>query len=106
MVPGDQIPFFGTGFKVAGTMEATGMEFFDSAVFMSLESAYRMAETSRSMAVQPLPISRDKISTVLVQVDDDMTPDRVAIRIEHDIDGVKAIASDTVTSTVRKQLSG
>jgi putative ABC transport system permease protein len=106
VVPGDQIPFFGTGFKVAGTMEATGMEFFDSAAFMSLESAYRMAETSRTMAVQPLPISRDKISTVLVQVRDDMTPDRVAIRIEHDIDGVKAIASDTVISTVRKQLSG
>lgn len=106
VVPGDQIPFFGTGFKVAGTMEPTGMEFFDRAAFMSLESAYRMAETSRSMAVQPLPISRDKISTVLVQIRDDMSPDRVAIRIEHDIDGVKAIASDTVISTVRKQLSG
>ena len=106
VVPGDSIPFFGTGFKVAGTMEPTGMEFFDRSAFMSLESAYRMAETSRAMAVQPLPISRDKISTVLVQIRDDMTPDRVAIRIEHDIDGVKAIASDTVTSTVRKQLSG
>ena len=106
VIVGDQIPFFGTGFKVAGTMEPTGMEFFDSAAFMSLESAYRMAENSRTMAVQPLPISRDKISTVLVQVRDDMTPDRVAIRIEHDIDGVKAIASDTVISTVRKQLSG
>ena len=106
VVPGDQIPFFGTSFKVAGTMEPTGMEFFDRAAFMSLESAYRMAETSRTMAVQPLPIDRGKISTVLVQIRDDLTPDRVAIRIEHDIEGVKAIASDTVISTVRKQLSG
>jgi putative ABC transport system permease protein len=35
-----------------------------------------------------------------------MTPDRVAIRIEHDIPGIRAVSSDTVISTVRKQLSG
>jgi putative ABC transport system permease protein len=106
VVAGNEIPFFGSGFKVAGTMEPTGMDFFDRAAFMSLESAYRMAEHSRGAAVKPLDIGRDKISTVLVQIDEDMTPDRVAIRIEHDVDGVKAIASDTVISTVRQQLSG
>jgi putative ABC transport system permease protein len=106
VVAGNEIPFFGSGFRVAGTMEPTGMDFFDRAAFMSLESAYRMAESSRTAAVKPLEIGRDKISTVLVQIDEDMTPDRVAIRIEHDVDGVKAIASDTVISTVRQQLSG
>lgn len=106
VAPGTEIPFFGSGFRVAGTMEPTGMDFFDRAVFMSLESAYRMAENSRGAAIQPLEIGRDKISTVLVQTSDDLTPDRVAIRIEHDVDGVKAIASDTVISTVRRQLSG
>jgi putative ABC transport system permease protein len=106
VVAGNEIPFFGSGFRVAGTMEPTGMDFFDRAAFMSMESAYRMAEASRGAAVKPLDIGRDKISTVLVQVAEDMTPDRVAIRIEHDVDGVKAIASDTVISTVRKQLSG
>jgi putative ABC transport system permease protein len=106
VVPGNEIPFFGTGFRVAGTMEPTGMDFFDRGAFMSMESAYRMAENSRGAAVKPLEIGRDKISTVLVQIRDDMTPDRVAIRIEHDIEGVRAIASDTVISTVRRQLSG
>jgi putative ABC transport system permease protein len=42
----------------------------------------------------------------LIQVAGNFTPDRVAIRIEHDIAGIKAIVSDTVISTVRKQLSG
>src|SRR5512143_2757895 len=106
VVPGNEIPFFGSGFRVAGTMERTGMDFFDRAAFMSMESAYRMAEASRGAAVKPLEIGRDKISTVLVQINDDMTPDRVAIRIEHDVPGVKAIASDTVISTVRRQLAG
>jgi putative ABC transport system permease protein len=106
VIPGDAIPFFGTTFKVAGTLEATGMDFFDRAVFMSLDAAYKMAEESKKKAMEPLAVSRNNISTVLVQVRDDSTPDRVAIRIEHDIDGVKALVSDTVISTVRKQLSG
>ena len=106
VIVGDAIPFFGTTFRVAGTMEPTGMDFFDRAVFMSLDTAYMMAENSKTRAMQPLEVGRDKISTVLVQVKDDFTPDRVAIRIEHDIPGVKALVSDTVISTVRKQLSG
>jgi putative ABC transport system permease protein len=106
VIVGDAIPFFGTTFQVAGTMEPTGMDFFDKSGFMSLDSAYRMADNSKSKAIQPVEIGRDKISTVLVQVGEDFTPDRVAIRIEHDIDGIKALVSDTVISTVRKQLSG
>ncbi len=101
---GDYIPFYGTEFKVVGTLEGTGMKFFDNTVFMPLETAYRMAEQSRKKARQVLNISSDDISAVLVQVKSDITPDRVAIRIEHDIPGVKAIVSDQVISTVRQQM--
>lgn len=106
VIVGDRIPFYGTTFTVAGTMEPTGMDFFDHAVFMSLDAAYDMAANSKVKAMQPLEINRNQISTVLVQVKDDMTPDRAAIRIEHDISGVKAIVSDTIISTVRQQLAG
>ena len=106
VIIGDMIPFYGTNSKVAGTMEPTGMDFFDRAVFMSLDAAYKMAADSKTKALQPLEIGRDKISTVLVQVNDDITPDRVAVRIEYAISGVKALVSDTVISTVRNQLSG
>lgn len=106
VIVGDRIPFFGTTFTVAGTMEPTGMDFFDRAVFMSLEAAYAMAEASKTTALQPLEIGQDEISTVLVRVRDDITPDRVAIRIEHAVNGVKALVSDTVISTVRRQLAG
>lgn len=106
VIVGDTVPFFGTMFRVAGTMEPTGMDFFDRAAFMSLDAAYKMAEISKTKAIQPLDIGRDKISTVLVRLAEDFTPDRVGLRIEHDIPGVKALVSDTVISTVRKQLSG
>ena len=106
VVVGDTMPFFGTPFKVVGTMEPTGMKFFDQSVFMTMDAAYQMAENSKTRAMQPITIERDKISAVLVQVQEGFSPDRAAIRIEHDIDGVKAIASDEVVSTVRKQLGG
>ncbi len=106
IMTGDTIPFFGTQFTVAGTMEPTGMKFFDQSVFMTTEAAYAMAENSKGKSMQPLELEKNKISAVLVQVQEGFTPDRIAIRIEHDIDGVKAIASDEVTSTVRRQLGG
>ncbi|HXX57946.1 MAG TPA: ABC transporter permease [Thermodesulfovibrionales bacterium] len=106
VLTGDSIPFFGTLFKVVGTMEPTGMKFFDRSVFMTMDAAYAMAEASVKKSQQPINIERDKISAVLVQVQDGFSPERAAIRIEHDVPGVKAIASDEVISTVRKQLGG
>jgi len=102
----DIIPFFGTLFTVAGTMEPTGMKFFDQSIFMTVQAAYEMAEKSKVSSPQPLTLDKGKISAVLVQVEDGFTPERVAIRIESAVEGVKAIASDEVTSTVRKQLAG
>ena len=106
VIAGDTIPFFGTLFKVMGTMEPTGMKFLDQSVFMTMEAAYGMAENSKAKSIQPITIEKDKVSAVLVQVQEGYTPDRIAIRIEHDVEGVKAIASDEVISTVRKQLAG
>ena len=106
VIAGDTIPFFGTLFKVMGTMEPTGMKFLDQSVFMTMEAAYGMAENSKAKSIQPITIEKDKISAVLVQVQEGYTPDRIAIRIEHEVEGVKAIASDEVISTVRKQLAG
>lgn len=106
VISGDVIPFFGNSFKVAGTMEPTGMKFFDQSVFMTMDAAYKMAEVSKERSVQPLNIDRGKISAILVQAKEGYTPERVSIRIEHDVPGVKALASDEVINTVRKQLRG
>ena len=103
---GDTIPFYGTSFKVMGTMEATGMDYFDRSVFMTTDAAYNMADESKSRAIQPISISRGQISAVLVKDAEGYSPGRVAIKIEDAIPGVKAIASGKVISTVRKQLSG
>src|SRR5208337_3243181 len=106
VVVGDTLPFYGTPFKVVGTLEPTGMKLFDHAVFMTLDAAYKMAANSKTKAMQPITIGSNDISAVLARVKNDYTPDRVALRIENEIDGVKAIVSDEVLNTVRKQLNG
>ncbi len=103
---GDSIHFYGTSFKVMGTMESTGMNFFDKSVFMTMDAAYNMAEASKAKAMEPITIGRDQISAVLVKAAEGYSPGRVAIKIDNAIPGIKAIASDQVVSTVRKQLSG
>lgn len=108
VITGDTIPFFGTPFTVAGTMEPTGMDYFDKTVFMTMDSAYKMAEDSRTKAIQPLKLEKNQISTVLVKVKQGYSPDRVALKINYAAGslGVKAIASDQVITTVRNQLDG
>lgn len=106
VMTGAVIPFFGTPFKVVGTMEPTGMKFFDQSIFMTMDAAYRMAENSATRSLQPIALDKNKISAVLVKTDATLSPERVALRIMHAIDDVKAIASDEVVNTVRKQLSG
>lgn len=102
--PGDRLPFFGTSFVVAGTLEPTGMDFFDRTVFMSLDAAYAMAVNSKKLSPLPLEIGRDKISAVLIRLDDGYSADLAAIKIEHANPGVKALVSDTVIRTMQKQL--
>ncbi|MGE5894458.1 MAG: ABC transporter permease [bacterium] len=106
VIEGDSIPFFGKLFTVAGTLEPTGMKFYDNSVFMTIDAAYAMSGESKQKSPQPVDISRDKISAVLIQATDNFSPERVAIRLEHDIPGIKAITSDQVISQVRKQMSG
>lgn len=106
VIAGTRMPFFGSPFVVSGTMEPTGMKFFDQSIFMTMDAAYRMAAESKGKAVKPLDLDESRISAVLVQADDKIAADRLAIRIAHAVDGVRAIASDEVTSTVRRQLAG
>ncbi|MBI5640991.1 MAG: FtsX-like permease family protein [Nitrospirae bacterium] len=103
---GDTIPFFGTLFTVAGTMEPTGMKFFDQTVFMTMDAAYAMAEDSVTKSKQPLTLEQNIISAVLVRIQDGITPERVAIKIEYEIKGVRAIPAVEIVSSVKKQLKG
>lgn len=102
---GSKIRLYGFDLDVVGMLEETGMKFIDTSIFMPYHAMRMIAEESKKRDnVRTANLPLDKISTVLVQVDAEISPSRVAIFIEHDIDGVKAIVSEQVISAVRKQL--
>ena len=87
------------------TLAQTGMKYFDNSAFITLNAAYDMARESSRKALKKVDVTPDQISTVLVKAKDGYTPQRVAIKINYAVDGVKAIASNEVISTVKDQLS-
>ncbi len=101
---GSKITFYGTDLTIAGMLEETGMKFIDNSIFMPYKALRQIAEDSKKKGMETVNIPLNKISTVLVQVDTEISAARVAIFIEHEIDGVKAIVSEQVIAAVRKQL--
>lgn len=101
---GDYMKFYGKSLKVVGNLSDTGLEYIDHGVFMTFETAKDMIKTSKEKAVEPLRISEDAISTILVQLNQDISPERAAVFVEYEIEGVKAIASQDIIGGVKKQL--
>lgn len=102
---GRELIFYGHPFKVAGVLAQTGMTYLDNSAFMTMDSAYKMAAESSKVAKETLDVTPDQISTVLVKVADGFSPQRVAVKINYAVGGVKAIASNEVISTVKEHLS-
>ncbi len=95
--------FFGKGLKVVGHLAPTGLEYIDHAVFMTMETAREMIRESKTESFEPLDIKEDAISTILVQLDPNISPERAQVFVEYNIKGVKAITSQDVIGTVKKQ---
>ena len=102
---GRVMSFYGHQFNVVGTLAPTGMHYLDNSAFMTMDAAYKMAQESSKKALKPVEVTPQQISTVLVKDKEGYSPQRVAVKINHDVDGVKAIASNEVISTVKEQLS-
>ncbi len=101
---GFTLTFFNRPFKVVGMLEETGMEFIDNSIFISYAGIDRILAQSGKEGAASTPIQPNQISTVLVQVDPELNPDRVSLFIQAEVNGVKAIVTDRVIASVRKQL--
>ncbi|MBF0517507.1 MAG: FtsX-like permease family protein [Nitrospirae bacterium] len=101
---GSSFQVFGKVITIIGLLEATGMQFIDNALYMPIDSFKGMVETSDNGTFNIFDRINNEISAILVQTDPEYAPRRVAIFIESRIEGVKAIVSEDVTASVRKQL--
>ncbi len=101
---GEKMTFFGKELTVVGSLSRTGLEYIDHAVYMTMETARDLIKVSKTKSFEPLDIEEDVYSTILVQLDPKVSPERAAVFIEYEIKGVKAITSQDVIGSVKKQL--
>lgn len=99
---GEKMLFYGKELTVVGTLSRTGLEYIDHAVYMTMETARDLIKISKTKSFEPLDIKEDVYSTILVQLDPAISPERAAVFIEYEIKGVKAITSQDIIGSVKK----
>lgn len=101
---GEKMTFFGKTLTVKNYFASTGLEFIDKGVYMTIDTARDMIRKSKTQAKESLNIDEDAISTILVQLEPNITPERGAVFVEYEVKGIKAIPAQEVISSVKKQL--
>jgi len=101
---GEKMKFFGKSLTVKNYFAPTGLEFIDKGVYMTIDTARDMIRKSKTQAQEPINIDEDAISTVLVQLEPNITPERGAVFVEYEVKGIKAIPAQEVISSVKRQL--
>jgi putative ABC transport system permease protein len=104
--PAQIVYFYGQEFSVSATLDSTGLAFFDNGAFITMDAAYEMATKSPEEAVEPLNISPNQISSVLVQLASFADPEEVIEEIESSIPEVGVVSVREATLAVKRQLFG
>lgn len=103
--PGGRIRFYGKEFLIAGKLEPTGMKFIDSSVFIPIEGARRMIADSAEEALRTLKVGPDEISAVLLRLEEGVSYEEVAIRVEHSLPDVRVILPNEVLREAKQNLA-
>jgi len=102
--PGEKgIKLYGYLTYLRGNLEATGTG-IDQTLFMPLETAREMAQSSMSTAIMPLEIPPDSISAIMVKTEPGVEPHIVAARIMQNTTGMYAIEGPDLFKTYRNQM--
>lgn len=102
---GDSMSFYGKPLTVAGFFAETGLKNIDNGAYMTIETAREMIHESKKNAREVLKIDDNAISTVLVQLEPDVSAERAAVFIEYEIPGVKAVTTQEVIGSVKRQMN-
>jgi putative ABC transport system permease protein len=104
--PGEKgIKLYGYYTTLKGNLEATGTG-LDQTMFMTMETAQDMANSSLTTAQAPLEIPANSISTIMVKTKTGADAHRVALQILRDTTGMFPIESPNLFGTFRNQMNG
>ena len=100
-----QIMLYGYGVNLAGNLEPTGTG-MDQTIFMTMETAQDIANSSLTTAEQPLKLTSGQVSAVLVKVSPGADAHKVALGIYKNTTDAAALESPNLFGTYRQQISG
>jgi putative ABC transport system permease protein len=104
--PGEKgIKLYGYYTTLKGNLEATGTG-IDQTMFMTIDTAREMAQSSLTSAVVPLEIPSNSISAIMVKTQPGTDAHRVALQILKDTTGMYPIESPDLFGTFRNQMNG
>ncbi len=106
---GSTIKFFGTKYKVAGVLQATGSG-LDTTVFIPMEGLYQMAADSSKKAEETISLGPNQISSVTIKLrpekDGGLPFWKAAYEIEMAIPEISVIQPNDLITRVETNLSG
>jgi len=105
VLTGDEMKFYGSDFRVAGRLDATGMG-MDETVFLPASAVSKIATASLTLAEKPLTIPDGQISALLVRLADRSAAEAVAQRIRAEVPGVSVLTGGQIARDVGADLRG
>jgi putative ABC transport system permease protein len=99
------IKLYGYSTTLKGNLEPTGTG-IDQTMFMTMDTAQAMAQSSLTTAVQPLQIPPNSISAIMVKVQPGADIHKVALQITRDTNGMYPIESPNLFGAFRSQMDG
>jgi putative ABC transport system permease protein len=103
---GDQnIKIYGYFVTLKANIEPTGTG-LDQSMFLTFETAQDIARLSPKLALQPLIIPEDSISSVLVRLKPGADPMTISAEIIRQVPGVTPITSPNMFQAYRQQMNG
>jgi len=104
-IPGIKVNIYGFPFTIAATIPQTGVEYFDKAIFMPLESLYWLSERSREYDdIVDIKLRRGEVSAIFVQVEPGEDPKKIAKRLNFYFPELQAYAAQDFVGNVKKQM--
>jgi putative ABC transport system permease protein len=101
----EYIELYGYNTDLVGILDPTGTG-MDQTIFMTLDTAQAMAESSRTTALMTLDLDPNAISTIMVKTTPEVDPHRVAIDILNNTEGMVPLESPNLFGTFRNQMNG
>lgn len=102
---GLHLVFYNHRFKIAAQLDRTGLGVYDNAVYLPMETVYRMAEDSKTKSrTNKIELKEGSISAVLVRLEKGASPTKVSQEIERQNPGLQTVRMAGLAQAVKEKL--